>query len=653
MTDFAEPVGTRRARFAAPLRALVRKDLRLVMPVAVGFAALTAFGCLQELLFEPASKSTFVGPDSWGSSEGFALAGFAALIALLGAMVLLPGERDARTAEFVATLPVDVRLVVGCKLMVVASLCVGLLWLDMLADLLLSLLVNSEPMALRALTPGTIGLRFGLVAIVGLTWTAHASWLSSYGRLGWVILALLVTATSVLGQLDPRLAPLRLDGLMRVHHHGTTPLLPLRALLVQGALAALTLSLGLRRWTRLHGQPPRLSSATEGAGSRRARLGPPLLLLGLFLLIALGVIVSRQGGGDDDAPEAATAVAEPAATDVLATRHFRFTFLPEDAATARTLADAADGLYRKVARHLGVEVRERIVVDLTYAGVDAAGLALGQQVNVDVSGDKSAAKVQRIFVHELVHVFETALSPRARLDQRASLRFAAEGFAEYVTYAVLGLDDERASGRLAAAWGRKRYRLRLSDLYDTGRFLADYDERWLYDFGERFIAALAQSCGPTAPARMFAGLDDPALPASLLGAALTRDLLARTRCDLDQVEAAFESDLAALAPALAAVPRFRARFRHSDGGSFTFDVRVDGPAGTPGAVPVSLLLRADATTSPRDFVVVEQQVALGATQSISVDAPALDARSFQYRLGLQLPSGRFVTRWRSARAAQE
>src|SRR6185436_8999203 len=108
----------------------------------------------------------------------------------------------------------------------------------------------------------------------------------------------------------------------------------------------------------------------------------------------------------------------------------------------------------------------------------------------------------------------TALSGRARLDQRASLRFLAEGFAEHVTFDLLERGRARDRAGLQAAWAARRYKLRLRDLFDASRFVAVYDERWLYDFGERWMAALAATCGRTAPAKMWRHLADATLPAS-------------------------------------------------------------------------------------------------------------------------------------------
>jgi hypothetical protein len=372
----------------------------------------------------------------------------------------------------------------------------------------------------------------------------------------------------------------------------------------------------------------------------------------MMLVAGLVVIFVRhqaddgaEGDPDDDQGGAET---EEVATDQIETRHFTFTFLPEDAESARPLAQQADGLYRQVARWTGAEVPERIIADLTFAGVEAAGLALGYHMTIDVSDHRPPAELRAIFVHELVHVFETAIAARARLEQRASLRFLAEGFAEYVTFELLDRGPERAQASRQAAWAARRYKLHLRDLFDASRFIAVYDERWLYDFGVQWMAALTATCGKAAPMHMFGHLGDPGLPATLLGADLARHLLSRDRCDYDHVEAAFEAGLRAAQGSLADVPRFRARFVERSSSAFLFDVEVEGDPDKK--VPITLVLRADVTTSPRAFVVERQEVQPGASRRIKVDAPDLDDRSFQYRLGLDVTSGgHYFTRWRSAR----
>jgi hypothetical protein len=635
----------------ATARSLIRKDLRLLRPMLLGLGLLQLMGLIAEGVLESPDRSWLFSVETLNARDGIAEVFESIVVALLAAFVLLPGEREARTEDFLATLPVRSKTILVVKLGVIAGLVIGNEWLDVLVTWGLAL-CNPDSFNQRQLTAPALLLSLGTVASVALFSAAHAFWLAFCGRLAWVILALGTLTGALAIAFHPELARFGPNALVALQHHGTTPLFPTAALALHGLGAAAGVALGLRLWLRDRKLPSVAHPRTPG-GWRGMRA--VMVLSGGAIFVALVVIAGRAywaprlESGSADEPDDDDDGEAPRPTQEQTAGRFVFTYHPRDAATVRTLARDAEIAYDRVRTWLGAPPVDRIAVDLTFVGVELEGVTLGTRVNVDLSRERSAEQRAQVIAHELVHVFTNLLSHGARPDQEGQLRFIAEGLAEHVIFDLYGdgKAGARRSGQLRSAWAKERYRIHLADLFEPSAFVTRYDERWLYDFGERWITSLVAICGRTAPASMYRRLADPALPRSLGGAALVRHLLQQDHCSYDRVEDHYENQFAAAIAELPSLPAVHTRFAGRIEHKFEFDVKVDAH-GTD-THTVVLVLRNDPSTSEREFISADQSVVPGANARMSVPAPGLTGPRFQYRAGVVPRAGDgepLFTRWR-------
>jgi hypothetical protein len=636
----------------ATVWSLIRKDLRLLRPMLLGLLVLQILNLVVEGVLTSPDRASLFSLDNASLRDGTGEVIEYLLIALLAAFVLLAGERDSRTENFLATLPVRPRTVLLTKLAIIAAVVIGNAWLDILVAWGLAW-CNPDSFSRRQLTGSALLLSMIMAAALALVAAAHAFWMAFTGRLAWLILVVGALLAALAIAHDPALARFGPSGLVALSHHGTTPLLPWSALALQAAGAGVGIAAGMSLWLRER-KPPAVTHLLGVSGRRRGRaLLMGLTTAGVFLAL-LGIATQifwnprlESGGKREDEDDAATEREEHTAG------RFVFTHRPQDADKVRALARDAEIAYGRVRSWLGAPAIERIDIDLTFSGVELEGLTLGTRVNIDISREPSAAHRRVVMAHELVHVFQHTLSHGARPDQEGELRFIAEGLAEHVVFELYGGAAGRASARRRSAWARDRYRIHLGDLFEPYRFVARYDERWLYDFGQRWIEALVATCGRSAPAALYRNLADPELPKSLHGAALVRTLLQRDRCSYDRVEARYEDGFANASAEVADLPSVRARFAGRTGRQYGFEVQVDAKSGA--TLDVMLVLRNDPAASPRDFITTEAAVRPERPTRITASAPGLNEPRFQYRVGVK-PRGDdspLFTRWRWSSAERQ
>lgn len=635
-------------RFFGLLFALARKDLRLLRAFVACLLVLTALSLANDGLFETPDGETWFDEETWSSGEAVALALSTLVLSLLAAFTLLPGEREQRTDQFVATLPVRFEIVVIVKYLVIAGTVGGMMALGYLGDFALAL-ANPDSVARRQLGAGALGQRLGVCALVCAIAAAHAVWLAALGRLAWLVLAAVAILIGFLARLDPAFASLGLDALFRLEHHGTTAIYPWRVIVGHSAAALVALAAGVAIWRRAPEAAPdeRQPGPTRGSLLRRLPATPVLIAGGV--LVGVLLVAWQQLADDDETATDAPAgeVEEAPAAPHFATRRFVVTHLPGDEARARALARDAERAYDRVADFLGARGPASVVADLTFSGSELDGIALGNRMNVELGPDRSADEVRAVMMHELVHVFENALTTGASLDQVGGLRFLREGLAEYVVFELEGRATERQHVRRRAAFAHQRYKLRLADLYDAGRFVARYDERWLYDLGERWVTALVEVCGRRSVAGLFRRMAAPGLPKALVGEGLLRHVLESERCDYDRVEARYEEALRADHALVGELPAVRAYCLGRSDSGLRFAVELPPAPGVRGRV--TLVLRQDPGTPPVDHVTAARDVAIGREVEIDVEAPGFGARHFQYRVGIhpQAGGGPLFSRWRS------
>jgi hypothetical protein len=640
-------------RWSHQLSALARKDLRILRPLIVGLVLLDVIGTTAELVFNAPDEGTPPGRDLVEPVLKLVEVAMTLAIAFIGALVVFVGERESKTDGFVATLPVEPRLVVASKVLVLAAVMIGSTWLSGVFEHLLAI-CNPDSVARRHLTFGSFFLRVGLASWLAVVVVSHAVWLSWLGRMGWLVIAVGTLATGVLPRLDPRLAPFGLPEAISVQYHGVEPLLYWRGLLAHSALAAVAVWLGMRLWL---GDSERDQRMRFPRLRRFGRTTGFILGGALAFLLVLGIAIAPSDSDDEsngDQDEDSAGEDKSASGNRRKTvGRFTFTYRIDDEENAAVLMAKAGPAYEQVQRWLGTTGPSEVVVDLTYRGVELGGLALGARMNIDIERNDDADHLAAVFLHELVHVFQNHLSGNQPGLQEASLRFFSEGMAEHVTYSLQGLETIQQQGRKRAAWAQSRYGIRLRDLFDATAFASQFDERWLYDFGEIYAASVAKICGRAGLLRVYRRLGEASLPRSLQGESLLRAVLAANDCSFDRVQADVQSTLAVLVESgVTSVPAVRARYQRTRRGTLEFQLRLREANGVPATfgepIEAFVMARRDSSASPRDYVGSAVELA-GPTTRVSIEADHLEGGRFQYRVGLQPPwgGGHLFTRWRN------
>jgi hypothetical protein len=624
----------------AALAALVGKELRQMLPVAIGLFALFLLHAVQVLLLRAPDEaewvtSTVLNEQSAGSTSAWGLLAVGLMTAYA-----LTGEHEQRTIEFLYTLPVRRSVVFLTKFAVGSGVLVAFNLAAAGMNVLLMFL-NPDSFARRQQRLDLVALELGLLTGLGFIVVAYGLLLAFFRRLGWILLALIAMALQLAERLHPPLRLLNVSALLTFEHHGTEPLVPWPAWQVHGALSALALALAARLWLA---DPDRTAAFFE---RWRARSSLRRVLIGLGLiagaLLAAYLIAGRNAG------EQAT---EPAPRErplaVLETAHFRFSYWPEREAEARLVAREADEAYRRLRAWLPGASPESIVVDLTEVSDEHQGIAGWKTMRMDVTGDKPPELLEHVLYHETTHVLAAALAEGTSEERQAGLRFFSEGLAEYLAFELLGERPARQLGRQVAALATHRYRLRWEDLLDPVRFLARHDEYLLYPLGELWVAALVETCGQAAPARALEGFASPENNQRLAGAELWRQSLQGQGCDLAAVNARYRRQLDALEPLARRLPRAAATFLREAEDQLLFDVEVIAPE--PGPWPVSLRARDDPQTPPAQVTHAHWSLTTGRHRQLAVPRPALTGRRFEFQVsaapGPDLPA--FFTRWQSS-----
>jgi hypothetical protein len=624
------------------IRALLRKELRQLLPLIVGLGALQVWSLIDQFILKsPDTYNWAVW--SWLTSTDVAkwVAYTELAVGIFIAYGLLPGEHDQRTIEFLYTLPVRRRTLFLVKYATGVGVAAAL-----------SLSGTLQMVARHALHPGAFERAFLrptpiLLTLAGdlalpFVFVAYGMLLSFFRRLGWVLIMLVGLALELAERIHPSLRVLSVRALFEVEHHGTEPLINWRAWQVHGVMAAVALLLAARLWLERE----------EGFAAFRHRLrtGGRALRVGVGLAAAAVVVAAIAVVG----PKLGSSVPQTKAADdrVLAfeTDRFHFTYASSRTPQAMIVVRAADQAYARVRRWLGAPEVELIVADLTDESNEHTGIAGWKKMRLDIRPPKPDALLVHVLYHETTHVFTAALSEGAPDQRQAALRFFWEGLAEYVAYDLLAdRGVERDQSRHIAALAKSRFHLRFEDLLTPKAFIERHDEYLLYALGEVWVAALVETCGQGAPARALRRFGGAGVPQTLAGLDLWRQSLQLDGCDLDRVVGAFERRLRRLErDATAVLPIAAGKFVEREDDSLSFEVAVKS-ATTQGPFQVTVRVRSNADALPAEVRSRTILLPAGLPERIFVAAPRDLGKRLEFQVGASaLPDGRpFFTRWES------
>jgi len=625
--------------------ALVRKELRQLLPLAVGLAAIVLWATASGLIFDPPDQQSWAAMSWLADPQLGRLSSWLTLaLGVVTAYNLLPGEHDQRTIEFLYTLPVRRRTLFLVKYLVGSSLLAAF-----------SMLGTAVGWLQNSLHPGSFEqhqlraefMMVELAADLALSFiaVAYGLVLAFFRRLGWVLLLLVWLALELAERVAPPLKILNIKAMLEVEHHGTQPLIDWGAWRLHGVMALAALLLAGRLWLV---QPEVFTAFYQRLTGRKLvrRLALGLGMIALAL-VAVPLMVTM---GQDDGSEAAAD--QPVRT--LDTEHFRFSYHPADEVQARLIGREADAAYRRIRERLGAPAVEHIVADLTETSDHHLGIAGWKKMRLDIRPPKSEGLLRHVLYHETTHVLATAVAEGISGERDAEARFFAEGLAEYVSYELLGPAaagaPRREDARRIAGLAHARFRLRFQDLLDPEDFLTRHDEYLLYALGEVWVAALADTCGAGSPGKVLRAFGRADGPQRLHGAELWRNTLQGAGCDLDRVVGRYEQRLRQAAADAAGVPIAGASLVGEADGQLLFQLTVQAPEPGDGPWRVTVRVRDDPESPPDQVVIRTVTWSPGKTGPIAIPAPPGTGRRIQFQVGARShpEAPAFFSRWQSS-----
>jgi hypothetical protein len=630
------------ATTATMIAALVRKELRQLLPMILGLSSLLLWSTVDGFLLEPPDMMVWSRDSMFANAEQAAWAGWVVLaLGLVMAYALLPGEHDQRTIEFLYTLPIRrgvlflVKFLVGGGVLAALSVVAGPIWW-------LGLSLNPDSFAQAQIRADLLALELALSVAFSFMAVAYGLLLAYFRRLGWLLFALVWLALELLARAHPPLAMLSVQALFTFEHHGSRLLVPWGAWQLHAAMSALALAVAARLWLGGRDHAPSLLDrlrADVHLGLRRVLVGAGLVSAAL----AAGFAAFATLGGDRFGAEEAPDQARKPIT--LATQHFRFTYLPDREAQSLLVAREADRAYQRLQRWLPTPALDAIEADLTEDSREHQGIAGWKKLRLDLRGRRAAPELHHVLYHETAHVLAGNLAQGVSDQRQAGLRFFMEGLAEYLAYELVGRTEARADARRIAALARQLYRLRWDTLLDPEAFLARHDEYLLYPLGEIWVAALVDACGAAAPAGLLQAFADPAGPQDLTGARLWQHALQGIGCDLGRVVALDEQELLRLLPEAQRLPRASATFVRQDEDTLLFAIEVSAP--TPGPWTVHVRARDNPDADPAHVVEASYRLATGAKHHLALRRPPLTGRRFEFQAGASVAEDgpALFTRW--------
>jgi hypothetical protein len=622
----------------ANVRALVSKELHHLLPLIFALIALEILGLLEWFIVRSPDAMSWAEVSVLLDASRASVAGTTYIIVgIVAAYLLFPPEEDQNTLQFLWSLPVARRHIymvkIGTALGVLAGLLVAghilLWWLHTFG----ASSISRAQFSWGLWTQELVSL-IGVVAIA-LGYGALIATFRIIGVLGFLALWGLAL---VFGSVDPSLQYLNVSTLLVPEYRGSNILLNSKTWIVHATLACGCALLAGYRWTRDR-QPAALRKRSSRLGSR--------LAMGLSALLALLLIVGY--GTSTLAPgltDAALGRADSQAQlESIETQYYEISYYALDRPHAQILQKEADQRSQQVQQLLGMTSSDLILADLTDTSADHLGIAGWKKLRIRRSALYDPEQRSHVFVHETTHVLAAAASDRRLSEHNSYALFFSEGLAEWASYEILGLPEQRQALRLLAALAWQRFNLRFDDFLYASAFRARFDESLIYALGEAWVSALAQVCGNQAPGAALQAMARPNAPRQLAGGAFWRDTLQASGCDLSAVNGRFSLWMRDYRSELNAVPILTGAIE-ATGEQLLVTLMLNGPK--PGrAYKVSVRVRDNPNASPA--AVYSQSAELKTGERITLKLPqyGISGERFQYQLGVEfLPGQRsFFGRW--------
>ena len=620
----------------ANIRALVAKDTHHLFPLVIAFLALEVLGLLDSFLTRSPDSMTWSELSILLNPELADLTGVLYVIfGMVAAYMMFPHEGKQQTLQFLWSLPVRRWHIYSVKLATALLVLTGVILIGHLA----LLWVGSFSVGSMTSSQFSWSLWWRELAVLcGVTAIAlgYGALVASFRVIGILAFLAFWTAIAVLGNFDTSFEYLNVTALLVLEFRGSEILLNPKTWAVQSAIALVCVFAAGYRWTR-DGQAPAERTRMHRIG---ARIATGLSVVAVLLLI-VGYGTMRL------APDLLSLDTEYESLELESyqTQYYEISFYGEDREQAWLFLDEADQYAEQVQQLIDFTTSELILADLTHSSADHLGIAGWNKLRMERSALYDEDLRSHVFVHETAHVLAAAASDRRLRDNHAHALFFTEGLAEWASFQILGLDEQRDALRLLSALAWKRLNLRFEDMLYAGNFRSQFDEALIYALGEAWVSTLADVCGEQAPGAALAAMARPGAPRRARGNEFWRDTLQASGCDLGAVNSEFSLLMRSYENQIDAVPELNAAISTKDD---QLIVRLS-LSSLETEQPYDVFVRVRDSAAATSLSVVTESATLQPGESVSLRLPLrmISGQRFQYQLGIEfLPGERpFFGRW--------
>lgn len=617
------------------VRAMAAKEVRHLLPLVFALLALEAVGLLESFFANSPDEmnwsqlSVLLDPDLASSAAIVYI-----LIGLITAYMLFPHEQDQKTLQFLWSLPVRRWQVYVVKWTTALFVLTALITFgQLLSAWIHSFNANSisRTQFSWALWWLELGLLLGVSAIA-LGYGALMSYFRLFGVIGF---AAIWGLTLYLSYIDASLTYLDASSLLTAEFRGSTLLLPGKTWGVHAGVALVCMITAGWLWTR-HSEPHANHHRRQ---QRRSRV-----TTALSVVFAVGIIVIY-------ASRTLAPIASDAQNDIdtrletIDTRYYQLSFHPSDRSRAQLIQKDADILADQILQLLGVQTMAHTLADLTDQSTNHLGIAGWKKLRIQRSALYDPTQRSHVFVHESTHVLAEQAAKRRLQDHYNYTIFFNEGLAEWVSYEILGLDEQRHALRLLAALAWYRLDLRFDDFLYATSFRARFDENLIYALGEAWVSTLAQTCGTPAPGKVLHAMAREDAPQRLAGKTFWQDTLKASNCDLTAVNGRFALLMRDYRNQIDTLPDVRGAVA-LEPSTVKFTLQLEDAI--PGT-PYTVIARVRDNPEAPPNAVFSRRVTLqsGEIKEVEIARALLSGQRFQYQLGVEfLPDERaFYGRW--------
>ena len=513
---------------------LWRKELRQLLPVTIVWLITSVLGIVTQLLSNRPDEVSFSEYCDSYCTPGFSpeYAVFTVIFALTFAYSLFPREHDEATINFLRPLPVARTTVFWVKFIAALS---AIVFISLFTLALEALMLSFNRQSLEGGHYPAIGIAIlGRDLIFAAIILCHGMLLSWFRFAGLLIYAGYFIVLVLVERYTAAFASLNVLRITDTEYAGEALVLNWPLILQHTIAAVVILMLAAMLWTRRDATGDNVT--TTGISRRRqwaARFAAVVAFLVTSLLL-IGSQADRSLRGDSGVTSTGT-------------QYYRFVYRDEKQALAEPLLATADTDYETLRRNFQFEPSPVIQVDATADRSEVAGLAQWKKVIMELSFENSESFTRHILNHEATHVFQSIVADANLRSYFASVRFFIEGMAEYAAYSVAPLPDaQREKDHLLASISAQRHDIDFALLANDSVFSDTYDIELHYTLGDLWVASLSAVCGDNAPTEVLTVFADPTLSRLLTGTRLWETVLQRISCSLQDVNAHWQDQQAAL-----------------------------------------------------------------------------------------------------------